>query len=202
MAITMNENIFRILAATIFITSLSISAYFRRKADRDSGEKVPWKEEGIVMILILRVGGLVLWFSVIAYLINPSWMIWSNIALPELVRWLGVGLGTVSVLLVYWLFSSIGTGITPTVATRKEHKLITSGPYRWVRHPLYSVGTTLFITFAMIASNWFIATMGILAFIMLALRLPNEEAHLIAKFGDEYRHYMKTTGAFLPKVKF
>ncbi len=53
----MNENIFRILAALIFLISLGISGYFRRKADRDSGEKVSWKDEGIFMILALRIGG-------------------------------------------------------------------------------------------------------------------------------------------------
>jgi protein-S-isoprenylcysteine O-methyltransferase Ste14 len=51
------------------------------------------------------------------------------------------------------------------------------------------------------ADSWFIAAMAILAFILLAIRLPNEEAHLIEKFGDEYREYIKTTGAFLPKFQ-
>jgi len=49
----MNDNIFRIFAAVIFLTGLSISIYFRRKADKDSGEKVSWKDEGVPMILVL-----------------------------------------------------------------------------------------------------------------------------------------------------
>ncbi len=198
----MNETLFRILAAVILITAISISAYFRRKADRDSGEKVSWKDEGLAMILALRVGGLVMWFSAIAYLINPSWMGWSKAGLPGWTRWLGVGTGFMCALLIYWLLSSIGTGISPTVGTRKEHKLVTSGPYRWVRHPLYSAGTLLFISFAAIADNWFIATMAVFAFVLLAIRTPNEEAHLIEKFGAEYREYMKRTGKFLPRLKF
>ncbi len=58
--------------------------------------------------------------------------------------------------------------------------------------------TFLILSFAVIADSWFIATMAIVAFILLAIRLPDEEAHLIEKFGDEYRVYMKSTGAFLP----
>ena len=50
------------------------------------------------------------------------------------------------------------------------------------------------------ADNWFIAAFGVLAFILMAIRAPKEEANLIAKFGDEYREYMKRTGAFLPKL--
>ncbi len=197
----MNDNTFRIFAAIIFITSISISGYSRRKADKVTGEKISWKDEGIVMILLLRVGGLLLWLSLIGYLIYPPLLAWSKVGLPEWARWIGVGTGFICALLIYWLFSSIGSGISPTVATRKEHKLVTHGIYRWVRHPLYSVGTLLFLSFAFMADSWFIAAMAILAFILLAIRLPNEEAHLIEKFGDEYREYMKTTGAFLPKYK-
>ena len=45
-----------------------------------------------------------------------------------------------------------------------------------------------------------IAALGILTFILMAIRTPKEEANLIAKFGDEYREYMKRTGRFLPKI--
>jgi protein-S-isoprenylcysteine O-methyltransferase Ste14 len=104
--------------------------------------------------------------------------------------------------LVYWMFKSIGTGITPTVATRKEHKLSTSGPYRWIRHPLYSFGTLAFLSLGVIADSWFMVLAAALAFLLLSLRTPSEEAHLIEKFGDEYREYMKHTGRYLPKLKF
>jgi len=197
----MNENIFRILAAIILFTGVGISTYFRRKADKDSGEKISRKVDGTVFMNIVKLGGLVLWLSPLAYLLNPSWMAWSKIGLPEWVRWLGVGIGVFCTLGIYWLFSSIGSGITPTSATRTEHKLVTQGPYRWVRHPLYTIGSSMFISLGMMADNWFIAALGILAFIAMASRTPKEEANLIEKFGDEYREYMKWTGRYLPKLK-
>ncbi len=196
----MNENLFRILAAVILFTGISISVYFRRKADRESGEKISRNVDGTPMMTVIRIGGLILWLTPLVYLINPEWMAWSKIGLPEWVRWLGVGIGVLCVLGIYWLFSSIGSGITPTSATRKEHKLVTSGPYRWVRHPLYTVGSSMFVAFGMMADNWFIALLGILVFIAMAMRTPKEEANLIEKFGDEYREYMKTTGRYLPKL--
>jgi protein-S-isoprenylcysteine O-methyltransferase Ste14 len=196
----MNETIFRILAGVILVTGISISVYFRSKADRDTGEQVSRKVDGTAMMTVIKIAGLVLWLSPLVYLINPAWMAWSKIGLPDWARWLGVGLGVICVLLIYWLFSSIGSGITPTSATRQEHKLVTSGPYRWVRHPLYTAGAFLFVAFGMMADNWFIALLGILAFIAMAIRVPKEEANLIEKFGNEYREYMKTTGRFLPKI--
>ena len=196
----MNENIFRILAALTLLTGMGISSYFRIKADKATGEKISRKVDGSVMMNIIKFGGLILWLSPFVYLINPQWMAWSKIGLPEWVRWLGIGIAIINDVLLYWLFSSIGSGISPTSATRKEHKLSTSGPYRWVRHPLYTVGSMLFISFGMMADNWFIAALGILAFIAMAKRTPQEEADLIEKFGDEYREYMKHTGRFFPKL--
>ena len=195
----MNENIFRIIAAVVLFSAMSISIYFRRKADRDTGEKIARKVDGNVMMTAIRIGGLILWLSPFIYLINPNWMAWSKVGLPDSVRWLGVGIGVLCVFGIYWLFSSIGSGITPTSATRKEHVLVTHGIYRWVRHPLYTIASSLFVAFGMMADNWFIALLGILTFILMAIRTPKEEANLIAKFGDEYREYMKRTGRFLPK---
>jgi protein-S-isoprenylcysteine O-methyltransferase Ste14 len=196
----MNENIFRILAALVFFTGICISSYFRRKADRESGEKVSRKVDGTAMMTIIRIGGLILWFSPLVYLINPQWMAWSKLGLPEWARWLGVGIGFLSTFGIYWLFSSIGSGITPTSSTRKEHKLVTYGIYRYIRHPLYTFGASMFVAFGMMADNWFIATLGIFTFILMAIRTPKEEANLIEKFGDEYREYMKHTGRFFPKL--
>jgi protein-S-isoprenylcysteine O-methyltransferase Ste14 len=195
----MNENVFRILAAMILLTGMGISSYFRLKADRESGEKISRKVDGAPLMTVIRLGGLVLWLSPFIYLINPAWMAWSKIGLPEWVRWLGVVLGIVCALGIYWLFSSIGSGITATSATRQRHTLVTNGPYRWVRHPLYTFASSLFIAFGMMADNWFIALLGILAFTIMAIRTPREEANLIEKFGDDYRAYMKRTGRFLPR---
>lgn len=196
----MNENIFRLLAAVILFSGAGISIYYRRKADKETGESLPRSADGNAMMTVIRIFGLILWLSPLVYLINPNWMAWSKIGLPDSVRWLGVGLGALCVPGIYWLFSSIGSGITPVSATRKEHKLSMSGPYRWVRHPLYTIGSSFIISFGLMADNWFITLMGVLAFVAMAVRTPKEEANLIEKFGDEYREYMRRTGRFLPKL--
>jgi protein-S-isoprenylcysteine O-methyltransferase Ste14 len=198
----MYETIFRISAAAILLSALGISVFFRSKADRDTAEKVSTKDESKPIYLTLRLGGLLLWFSPLIYAIAPALFAWSKMGLPDWARWVGVLTGISTLGLVYWMFKSIGTGITPTVATRKEHKLSTSGPYRWIRHPLYSFGTLAFLSLGVIADSWFMVLAAALAFLLLSLRTPSEEAHLIEKFGDEYREYMKHTGRYLPKLKF
>lgn len=191
---------FRYFALAIFVVGVLVGGYYRYKAEK-AGEPISWNEEGAVVMVLLRVFGVIGWLSVITYLINPAWMNWSEMPLPDGARWIGVVTGIVSVPLLYWLFKSIGRNITQSVKTRKEHQLVTSGPYRWVRHPLYSVGTLLFLSFALMASNWCIALSSLLGLVMLMVRLPKEEQNLIEKFGDEYKNYMKRTGRLIPKIR-
>jgi protein-S-isoprenylcysteine O-methyltransferase Ste14 len=194
------EASFRTVAATLFVSALSISAYHRRKADQVS-DKVSWKEEGVLAIAALRVSGLGLWLSVLAYLLNPRWMHWSRLPVPTWMRWLGAGMSAMMLPLFYWLFSSIGKNITPTVATRKEHRLITHGPYRWVRHPLYAVGSLFSLGLSLLAANWFMGLTSLSTLLLLMVRLPKEEAKLLERFGDVYRAYMQRTGRLLPRLR-
>lgn len=196
----MNDTLFRILAVLIFVVGAGISIYHRRRADRTGG-KVSLKEEGLWITLALRLTGLALWGAVFAYLINPDWMAWSRVDLPEWLRWLGVAMGVASDALAYWVFTNLGNNVTPTVVTRRSHTLVTSGPYRWVRHPLYLMGLIGYLGFALLSESWFIGLMTLLAFVLLNIRLPKEEAHLIERFGDEYRTYMRRTGRFLPRLQ-
>ena len=195
-----SDTTFRILAAVIFVVGAAISSYHRRKADRAGGEKISFKEEGLPITITLRVLGLALWGGILAYLINPAWMAWSRVDLPEWARWVGVGMGVLADLLAYWVFTSLGNNVSPTVVTRTNHSLVTSGPYRWVRHPLYTMGMIGFLGYALLAENWFIALFALLGFIVLNVRVPKEEAMLVARFGDAYRSYMRNTGRYFPRL--
>ena len=196
----MNDNIFRLFAVIIMLIGVSISIFFRRKADKEGGDKISVREEGTAMMLALRVFGLAGWLGVFTYMLNPDWMAWSRVNLPDWARWLGIGMGVLGDVFSWWVFSNLGNNVTPTIVTRQKARLVTSGPYRWIRHPLYVMGLIVFIGFALGAENWFIALTGSLGFVLLTIRAREEEARLIEKFGDKYRLYMKNTGRFFPKL--
>jgi protein-S-isoprenylcysteine O-methyltransferase Ste14 len=196
----MNDTLFRILAVLIFVAGAAISISFRQAAERASAEKISLKEEGLLTTIVLRFSGLVVWVGVFAYMINPAWMNWSRFDLPLAIRWLGVVMGFLSVLLAYWTFRNLGKNVTPTVITRANHTLVTSGPYRWIRHPLYVMGLIAYLGFALLAENWFIAIMAVVVFVVIALRVRKEETRLVETFGAAYREYMQQTGKFLPKL--
>ena len=194
------DRLFRWLFIVIFVATFSISAYFRRKARR-SGEVIPRVREGKLSLLLRLLFATPIYLSFFVYMVNPDWLAWSSLPLPTWLRWLGVAVGFGMLPVLYWVVSTLGRNISETVLTKEDHSLVTQGPYRWVRHPLYSVATILFVSLGIVAANWFIILMALVIIIGVALVvIPKEEAQLISKFGNEYREYMKGTGMLVPHV--
>ena len=103
--------------------------------------------------------------------------------------------------LLYWVLSTLGRNVSETVLIKEDQRLVTEGPYRWVGHPLYSAATIIFVSLGILAASWFILVTAFLIIIGIALFVvPKEEAQLIAKFGAEYRAYVKRTGMLAPRI--
>lgn len=195
-----NERLFRWLFVAIFVSILSISGYFRYRA-RQSGEAIPRVREGKFVLITRFLFAAPLYLPIFAYMLNPAWMDWSSFPLLVALRWLGAAVGLGTLLLVYWVLSSIGNNISETFLTKENHVLVTHGPYRWVRHPLYSTASIALLSLSFLAANWFMLAMACVAFIGIAtLVVPREEAELIRKFRDKYREYMQRTGRFVPRL--
>ncbi len=191
---------FRWILIVVLVLNGGISAYFRRKARQ--AETIARVEEGALLGLMRLVLALPLFLSILAYMIHPAWMDWSSLSLPVWLRWGGALLGFGVMPLMYWVFSTIGRNISETVLTKESHELVTNGPYRWVRHPLYAVAPLMLIAVSLLAANWFIGGMTLIALVMIVLVIiPKEEANLIETFGDDYRAYMKRTGRLLPRLR-
>ncbi len=194
-----SELAFRWIFVALFVMSGAISKYHRGRASK-SGEAILRRNEGAAAMLLRAALALPLMLSFLAYMINPSWMAWSSMALPAWTRWVGVGIGFVCIPLLWSLFSSIGSNISETVLTKKDHRLIMTGPYGWMRHPLYTVAMALFFSYSLIASNWWMLTFTAVGLVMIiALVIPKEEAELVAKFGQEYEAYRKRVGKLVPR---
>ena len=195
-----NETIFRLIFILLFLSGTSVSIYYRHRAQRQSKDDISLRQERPFIMVALRLFGLALWISVFAYMINPAWMSWAQLPLPLWLRWTGVAVALISWGLLIWMFRSLGNNITPTVVTRKEHELVTDGPYRWIRHPLYTFATLFYISLGLMASLWLIPIMALVSFPILARRTLQEEQKLLERFGDQYQHYMHRTGRFLPRL--
>jgi protein-S-isoprenylcysteine O-methyltransferase Ste14 len=195
-----DESVFRFMVIISIAFTLPIGLYYRIRSQA-TREKLARREEGVFIMIGLRLCGLLAWIALTAYLINPKWMAWSTVSLPIWLRWVGAFLGLFAVpSLLFWTFRSLGKNLTDTVVTRREHTLVTHGPYRWVRHPFYDVVFLWGLSLSVLTANLLLALLGFSAFTMMVLRTRIEEKKLIERFGDEYRAYMVRTGRFLPHV--
>jgi len=192
------ESTFRAVAIANIALCLPIGLYYRVKSQA-SGERLDRREEGILVMVGLRLCGVLAWALFAAYVMNPAWVSWSSLALPAWLRWAGAPLGLLVVpSLLFWTFHTLGRNLTDTVVTRREHTLVTHGPYRWVRHPFYVVVFLEGLSLSLLTANWLLALLGVAAVTTLVIRTRVEEAKLAERFGDEYRAYARRTGRFFP----
>jgi protein-S-isoprenylcysteine O-methyltransferase Ste14 len=184
-------------AGFLFLFPILLYHRIRSQATR---EKLNRREEGLPILLSLRPVGLAFMAGLVAYLVSPSSMAWSSVALPEKLRLLAAGLFALGGFLLIWTLSSLGKNLTDTVVTRRDHKLVTHGPYQWVRHPFYDSVALLVLSSSLIAGNWFLLLAGAALLALIWMRTAKEEEMLIARFGSAYQAYMRRTGRFLPKL--
>ena len=190
---------FRPVVAVAFFTVIAIALPFRIKS-QSTGERLDRTQEGLFTMIALRLGGLVLWGGVIAFIISPASMRWSSLPLTATLRWSGVGLCVLTALLLIWTLGSLGKNLTDTVVTRQAHTLVTRGPYQWVRHPFYDCMFLFLIGTILMTANWFVMAAGLVVFAILAARSKTEEEKLLERFGEPYRAYRASTGRFIPGI--
>ncbi len=193
----MDDTFRRILIAGCLAVVLVVLP--RRIASQSTGEPLDRLQEGLFILVTLRVAALALWLGVIAYMIDPTWMAWSSMPLPVWMRWTGVGVLAVVVALLTWTLRSLGRNLTDTVVTRRAHTLVTHGPYRWVRHPFYDAMALLILAMSLVAANWYVLLTGIVVLSLIVVRTRTEEEKLLARFGEPYQAYLRHTGRFLPR---
>jgi protein-S-isoprenylcysteine O-methyltransferase Ste14 len=128
-------------------------------------------------------------------------MAWAAAPFPLWVRWTGIAAGAVGAVLILWTMSTLGSNLTDTVVTRRNHTLVTNGPYRWVRHPFYDSVALWFASMSLAASNWFLLAGGVVTLVLLVIRTAAEEERLVLRFGESYRSYMNRTGRFVPRFR-
>ena len=191
---------FRWLTLSVLLSALTISGYHRARARR-GGTTVPRRREGSLFLLLRGVMGLALFGAVLAHALKPGRMGWARVHLPSPLHWIGFLLAVLAIPAVHWVLRTLGPNVTETVLTKEDHELVTTGPYRWSRHPLYATGLTLFLGLGLMTSSWLVLSITAIGYVLLRLLvIPREEQALQAKFGERYRTYMLTSGRLLPKL--
>lgn len=113
---------------------------------------------------------------------------------------MGVTLTAAGVAFAIWARWHLGANWSAIVSIREEHELIRTGPYRRVRHPIYTGMLLAMAGTALVLGE----VRGLLAFaITLAAfysKARKEEAWLVREFGEKFEAHARQTGMFLPKI--
>lgn len=112
----------------------------------------------------------------------------------------GLALTAAGLIFTVWARIHLGQFWSARVALKEGHELIQTGPYAWVRHPIYSGLLVATAGSALVIGEWRAVLGTILIWLVLYLKAQREERLLSREFGDAYARYREHTGALLPKL--
>lgn len=128
-----------------------------------------------------------------------SWLAFADYRPPAWLGWLGVPLAIGAAPLFWRSHADLGANWSPTLEVREEHRLVSDGVYRRIRHPMYAAIWLWVVSQALLLPNWVAGLAGIVSFAPLYfLRVPREERMMMDTFGDDYLNYMQRTGRLVP----
>jgi protein-S-isoprenylcysteine O-methyltransferase Ste14 len=114
--------------------------------------------------------------------------------------WLGLGITVVGLVFSVYARRYLGGNWSGTVTLKEGHTLVREGPYRLIRHPIYTGLIAAFAGTALAQGQ----VRGLLSLILVAgslvVKLGREERWMGERFGDEYRHYRTHSWALLPWI--
>lgn len=116
-------------------------------------------------------------------------------------EWLGIGITAAGLAFAVWARAYLGTNWSGAVTVKVGHELVRSGPYRWVRHPIYAGMILAMLGTALERRQ----VRGLIAVVLLyagfKIKSKIEEQAMAATFGSQYAEYASTTGAIIPRLR-
>ncbi len=194
-----SESTFRSLFILSFIALFNIRIISQLRVRRGRGkaeirEKSPSLIAGSLAALVTLLFGA-------EYIFFPGTFNFAYLLkYPGAVRWLGAFLLLLGIMLLGTAHFHLDKSFHSLVVTTEGQKMVKSGPYQWIRHPIYTAYLLNYFGGGLLAGNVILTFVPTILFgILVALRVDPEEGAMIELFGGEYRQYMKRTGKFLPK---
>ena len=196
-----DEIVFRALFILATIAMLAIRVYFQSKVLRDQ-RKVEVKEEPVSLVAGSLAALTTIAFG-LEYIIRPGTFAFAYAwAYPFWLRWLGGAILVGGVALLGLAHHHLGQSFHSLVVAKEEQVLVQSGPYRWIRHPVYTAYLMSYLGGGLLASNWVLTFVPLTLYaVLVAIRLKHEEAVLEETFGAPYAAYKARTGRLLPRIR-
>ena len=171
-----------------------------RHARRARREKVTrsargWRENTLLLISLTGLGIVPLIYTATAM---PHF---ASYAFRPAQAWLGVLVAVAALVMFRLTHRALGRNWSVSLDVRENHRLITDGIYRRIRHPMYTAFWLWAVAQALLLPNWVAGFAGLIGFgTSFFGRIAKEEQMMVDTFGDEYRQYMARTGRLLPRL--
>jgi len=192
----MFNSTFKVIYAILYLLATIIRKIFtskNRKMDfvthrKSTGDFILLFFDGIGMIIPLIY-------------VFSSWLDFADYYLPAWIGWAGTGLFVFAIWVLYLSHAALGKNWTPVLAIQKEHTLVTSGIYAYIRHPMYATHILWAIAQVLMLHNWIA---GYSFFVVMIphylVRVGREEKMLQDHYGQKYKDYAERTGRIFPKL--
>jgi protein-S-isoprenylcysteine O-methyltransferase Ste14 len=163
------DPLFRLIVAVQLLAMGGVRAYFgapgakSRETSSTPRAESTWLTTFLGLIALLHFG------AIFAYLANPTLLRWSAFDVGAPIRWLGIALSCLGVSGEIWAALSLGASYSPMLRVPNERALVTAGPYRWIRHPLYAFWIPVMTGWGLAAGSWFILVSGTVLILVLRI---------------------------------
>lgn len=150
-----------------------------------------------ITLLLVFTGSLTM---PLLYFFTP-WFQFSNYTMNAYQGVIGLVLAISGLWLFWRSHKELDIQFSPMLELKENHKLITGGVYKNIRHPMYTAVFLLSFSQLALIGNWVVGPAYFLTFFCLyVLRVKYEEKLMLEHYGDEYSAYMKRTGRLLPPL--
>lgn len=130
-----------------------------------------------------------------------GWLNWSS-GVDLLVQGVGLGIWAVGMSVAIWAVRTMGRYVAVN-GLAVDHELVSRGPYRYVRHPIYGSFTAIAVGTALIFRSYLLLAVAVMWVVASWWWVAAEEELLTSSegFADAYRQYREGTGRFLPRLR-
>lgn len=193
-----SEYFFKVTLEIIFCIVSLIRIYFRFRFYH-STKKVSASHK-LRELFLAGFTGISLILPIILYLFTNT-IQFADFSIHLILRLIGTIMLVLNTILLAWVHYFLGKNWSPILEIHKEQTLIISGPYKWIRHPMYTCLFVYAIALPLHSANYLTGVIPMLSFLgIYFIRIPSEEKMMLQLFGDQYRTYLHKTKRVIPFI--
>jgi protein-S-isoprenylcysteine O-methyltransferase Ste14 len=180
------------------LSYLAIRIAFKRKLS--TGKKAVRRSTPTDMLLVALVAFGQIGMPLLA--IATPLLAFANYRPPNSALWFGIASFSFGLWLFWRSHADLGSNWSVSLELEREHRLVTSGVYSRIRHPMYASFFAMALAQAALIPNLMAGLAALVAVtILYVVRKPNEEAMMLEHFGSDYVAYMRRSGGVIPPMR-